>query len=172
MRFFKDYLRLWSKNSTQMVLLGSFLKVFFFFRKCDSFFKSPNLQKEKYSKKLSYLDFNFKIVFWNIFFFFWRFEKHKVCHSNHWSSAQIVSNKLSIKLTRAIWNSNSQWVPSMQWTPGRFLHKMQCVYRTHYALWYAYFPGITFRFLVNAFFGIRFRNLSASEELNKVIYLK
>ena len=60
----------------------------------------------------------------------------------------------------------------MQWTPGRFLHKMQCVYRTHYALWYAYFPGITFRFLVNAFFGIRFRNLSASEELNKVIYLK
>ena len=65
-----------------------FLKmiVLTFFRKCD-FFKSPNLQKKKYSKKLNLtfkipahnillllagiLNFKFRIVFWEI----WRFEK-------------------------------------------------------------------------------------------------
>ena len=55
----------------------------FFFRKCNSFFKSPNLQKTILNLKFKFsanttllwlagnLDFKLRIVFWNIFF--WRF---------------------------------------------------------------------------------------------------
>ena len=59
-----------------------------FFRKCDVFFKSPNLQKKIFQKTIlslkfkipahniipflgGNLNFKFRIVFWNIFF--WRF---------------------------------------------------------------------------------------------------
>ena len=57
----------------------------FFFRKCDSFFRSPNLEKKIFQKTIlnlkfkipaqnsimlwaGILNFKFKIVFWNIFF--------------------------------------------------------------------------------------------------------
>ena len=61
-----------------------------FFRKCDVFFKSPNLEKKKYSKKLHILNLKFKfpanntLLFWAenlnfkfriVFIFFWRFGK-------------------------------------------------------------------------------------------------
>ena len=56
------------KSSGSFALpIKMFLKVAFF-RKCDSFFKSPNLKK-KYSKKLSWTwNLNFKLrIVWNIF---------------------------------------------------------------------------------------------------------
>ena len=51
-----------------------------FFRKCFSFFRSPNLKRKKYSRKLAWnfwnLNFKLRIAFWNIFFFeIWRSEK-------------------------------------------------------------------------------------------------
>ena len=49
----KNY-HIWAAQKLTVNIVGVPPKGGFFFRKCNSFFKSPNLQNKKYSKKLSW----------------------------------------------------------------------------------------------------------------------